>query len=154
MKTVCALVYGQADQLPLLQRRRIKKWVVHGCRGNSRLVLFQQASTGHIQARHHPGHEKNVFRFNPPLIKALQALNNDINQRRRRQRISKHAMLDPALQRFYHCNRRLEIHVGNPQRQDILPRILFKLSAVAGTTVDHSIKIKFHSLNLHLDLRV
>jgi hypothetical protein len=67
-------------------------------------------------------------------------LDDGFSQRLSRATIAEYRLLKALVQRLEHSRRRGKVHVGHPQRQDILPGVFAPLDRVRPSPVDNLVE--------------
>jgi len=94
-----------------------------------------------VEAGDHPGQRDHGLGRDPPAVALGHTLGDHAGQLVGIAQVSEEAVLDAIVQRLHHRRRRGEVHVRDPQRQDVSGE-LAPLVAVGVAAVDDAVEVE------------
>ena len=114
--------------------------------GDDRLARLAGAADGGMDARHERAHERDPLGPDLPAMATTDVIDDGSEHGVALRGITVHAMRGAGLDGFDDGGRRLEVHVRDPTRDDVLIGILVPLGAVGPGAFRTAVEIESHSL--------
>ena len=134
----------ELERVTLGEDRRRHERRVNGDRGDNGLARLARAADGRVDSGHQRAHERDPLGLDLPAMLAAEMTNDGVEDLIALRGIAEDAMLGPSLDRLGDGRRRLEIHVGDPTRDDVTPGILVPLGTVGPSAFRSAVEIKSH----------
>ena len=137
-----ALVEGERNPyiLPLRVVGDFQKRVIDGGRNHDLLLCFE-AACGHVHAGHYTGKPNHPFLWNRPFIMVLKPTLKRLSNARWRFGVANDWMVEPCAQCSENKVRHREVHISDPERQNVSAGVFFPLSTVAVATINYLVKV-------------
>ena len=141
-----ALHHLELERVALGQHWRGHERRVDGNGRDHGLAGLAGAADGGVDARDERAHESDPLGLDFPAMTATDVVDDGSEDGVALSGVSVHAMRGAGLDGFDDGGRRLEVHVRDPTRDDVLIGILVPLGAVGPGAFRTAVKIESHSL--------
>ena len=119
------------DPPPSAHLRRVSKHMINRARSQNRIAAIAGDSASGVNRRPQTGRKNNPIGIDPPTITARKPAANGFEQRLVRLGVAENAVRRALSRRLQNRRRDREIHIGDPQRQNVAPAITPPFDAVA-----------------------
>ena len=111
-----------------------EEWRVDGGQGEVVVPIGGEGEGGEVEAADHAGEPNDPIVFDIPTVVQSEVLSNGIEGRRDGTSVAEHAVINALMEGFEDGGRRLEVHVGDPHRQDVATCIFLPFLGVGFLT--------------------
>ena len=136
----------ELEGVALGEDRRGHERRVDGRGSDDRLARLAGAADGGMDARHERAHERDPLGLDLPAMAATHMVDDGGEDGVALRGVAEHAMVRAFADDFDHRGRRLEVHVRDPARDDVLVGVLVPLGAVGPGAFRTAVEIESHSL--------
>ena len=136
----------ELERIALGQDRRGHERRVDWRGGDDRLTRLAGAADGGVDARHERAHERDPLGLDLPAVAATHMIDDGREDGIALRGVTEDAVSGAFADDFDHRGRRLEVHVRDPARNDVLVGILVPLGAVGPGAFRTAVEIESHSL--------
>ena len=136
----------ELERIALGQHRRGHEGRVDRDGRDDGLAGLAGAADGGVDAGHERAHERDPLGLDLPAMAATHMADDGSEDGVALRGVTVHAVRGAGLDGFDDGGRRLEVHVGDPARDDVLVGILVPLGAVGPGAFRTAVEIESHSL--------